>query len=104
MVKFLGVLCGALLVSGGASAQDLGTVLFATPKCAVIDGPMNVALVTGKLELKKGDLVSGEFDFHSYGELSDTSGRIVGVDVFVEETTTALTQLPAVLGKLKGKC
>lgn len=76
----------------------------ATPKCALINAQSGYALVSGKLDVKQGDLVKGHFLFHNYVLLRGTDGRLAGVDVFVEETAPTVAGLDAVRARIQSQC
>lgn len=102
MLRFLAV-CAFALVGPTHAAEEVGTVMFATSKCVLISGALTFAVVTGNVEAKKGDTVSGDFRFHSFTALRDASGRTLGT-VWVEDTTSAPSQVLKMMEGLRGQC
>lgn len=102
VLRFLAV-CAFVLVGPTHAAEEVGIVMFATSKCVLINGALTFAIVTGSVEAKKGDTVSGDFRFQSYTTLRDASGRTLGT-VWVEDTTIAPSQVPKMMESQRGKC
>lgn len=93
-----------LWVSQVGATEGVGQVLAATPKCALINTPDSYALVTGELDVKQGELVTGDFRYHSYVTLLWLDGRSAGVNVFVEDTASAVAGLATAKARLRDKC
>lgn len=101
---FLFLLAVLTIAPSVMAEEERGEVLFANQKCAVIAGPSHYIFVTGKLDMRKKDLVVGDTRFQSFGIWTDNAGKPVGWDVFVEDTATSKTQLQGMVERLKGKC
>lgn len=93
-----------LWVSQVGASEGPSQVLAATPKCALINSPLTYALITGDLEVKQGELVTGEFRYHDYVTLLWLDGRLAGSNVFVEETANTVAGLDAALARIRDKC
>ncbi len=89
---------------GAVAREEMGTVWFATNRCAVVESYRRFYFVTGNLEVSKGDSLPLALEVHRYGTMGKYRVYVEGTTGSRNSRATPADVRQAMRRSLAGKC